>query len=70
MKTDREHLYKSGDRILDSFCSKSSTWLDYIKLWTQLNQFEIFVSSLVHEKNIENCTVQEDNSVKRNNVNR
>ena len=29
-----------------------------------LNNFEIFVSSLIHEKNIEICTVIEEYSVK------
>ena len=31
------------DRIQDSLFNKSSVWLDYIELSTQLNQFGIFV---------------------------
>ena len=40
------------DRVQASLMNKSSVWLDYIDLRTRLNQFEIFVSSLMHEKNI------------------
>ena len=42
----------------------SMTILDWVELRIQLNQFEMFVSSLKHEKNIENCTVIGDKSVK------
>ena len=34
---------------------KSSIWLDYIELSIRINQFEIFVKSLIHEKNTINC---------------
>ena len=34
--------------------NKSYIWLEYIELRIRLDQFEMFVSSLIHEKNIEN----------------
>ena len=46
------------DRIQDSQWNNISILLYYIALRTQLNQFEVCVSSLIHE-NIENYTVTE-----------
>ena len=43
------------DRIQGSICNKSYVLLEYIELSILLNQFEIFVSGLMHENNIENC---------------
>ena len=43
-------MYKRGDRIQDSIRNNSSVWIDYIELRTQLNQFEMFVSNLIHEE--------------------
>ena len=48
-------LYLDFYRVQYSLRNKSSVLLDYIDLSNWLNQFEIFVSSLIHEKNIENC---------------
>ena len=48
-------LDKRGDRINYSIWKKSSVWLDYIEVRIWINTFEMFVSSLIHEKNIENC---------------
>ena len=45
--------------------NKSSTLIEYIELRVNLNQFEMFVSSLIHEKNIWKLSVIEENSVKR-----
>ena len=44
-----------NDRIQDSICNKNYVWLDYIELRIWINQFEMLASSLIHEKNIENC---------------
>ena len=57
--------HRKFDRIQESIWNKSSIWIDYIELRTKLNQFETFVSSLIHENNIENCTVIEENSSNR-----
>ena len=43
------------DRIQDNLLKNISIWLNYIELRTRLNQFEMFVSFLIHKKNIENC---------------
>ena len=48
-------LEEQTDRMQDSIRNKSSVWLDYIEVRNRLNKFEMFVSSLIHEKNIENC---------------
>ena len=40
------------NRIHDILWNKSSILLDYIKLSTQLNQFQNFVSSLIHERTL------------------
>ena len=50
--------------------NKSCICLDWIELKIQLNQFEMFVSSLLHERDIEKCTVLEEKSVKINHVNK
>ena len=44
--------YTDCDRIQDILSNKSSLWLDWIELKTQLILFEIFVSSLIHDKSI------------------
>ena len=44
--------------------------LEYVELSIWLNKFEMFVSNLIHEKNIEKFTILEEDSVKRNHVNR
>ena len=51
----RDFLPFQRDRIQDSIWNKSDVWLDWIELITRLNKFEMFVSSFIHEKNIENC---------------
>ena len=43
------------ERIQDSLWKNSSVWLGYTELRTRLKKFEIFVSSFIHKKNIENC---------------
>ena len=53
------------DRIQDSLWNTISVLLDYIELRDQLNQFEMFVSSSINAITFRNCTVIEDNSVKR-----
>ena len=45
-------MYKRGDRIQDSLLNKSNVILDYIELRNRLNQFEMFVSSLIHERTL------------------
>ena len=44
--------------------NKSSILIDKIELRIRLNQFEIFVSSWIHENNMKNCSVIEKKSVK------
>ena len=44
-----------GDKTKDILWNKGSVWLDYIEFMTQLNQFEMLVSSLIHENNIGKC---------------
>ena len=50
--------------------NKISIIIDYIELNIRLNHFEIFTSSLIHEKIIENCNVLEEKVLKENHVNR
>ena len=56
--TDREHLYKRGDRRLKIMWNNVfyMTRLDLVR--TGLTQFEMVVSSLMNEKNIENLLLQ------------
>ena len=51
----RDFLPFQRDRMQDIIRNKSDVWLDWIELINRLNKFEMFVSSFIHEKNIENC---------------
>ena len=44
------YIYTISEGIQNSLWNKSSIGLDYIELRIQLNQFEIFLLSFIHEK--------------------
>ena len=48
-----------SDRTQDGLWNKSSIWLDYIDYMTQLNQFQIFVSGLIHIRILRTLGVSE-----------
>ena len=65
----KRHLI-NNDRIHDSLWNKSSILIYYIELSTWLNQFEMFVSSLIHERTLKtvlfyNKTVLREKHVKK-----
>ena len=47
----------------DSLRNKSSARLEYIELRTRPNQLEMFVSSFIHENNIEKYLFQKEKDV-------
>ena len=57
------------DKMQDSIWNKSSIWLEYIELGTQLNYLEMFISSLIREITLKTVLFYKKTVLRENHAN-
>ena len=63
-------MYYHPYRVQDIIWRNSCTQIDNIEFRIQLNQFEMFVSSLIHERTPKTVLLYRKTLLRENNVNR